>query len=92
MTEPDLSIQYELGDKIGAIFRPKKTDNLKPGAEQLVGEYLELDYLWTIDEEDSPSYAGQVAWGIDPDIAEHLRLGFFWVPTEDLENMEELDG
>lgn len=66
-----------------ATFQPKRTDNLRPEAVQLIGLTMGWRGLWRISEEDGGPYAGQVAW---QPVDETARLG--WVPDEDLVDAE----
>lgn len=63
-------------DEIVATWRPKRTDNIRDEARNLVGKSATFHASWRF--EDGP-YEGQWAWSSRDD-------GWhWWVPSEDLE-------
>jgi hypothetical protein len=74
-------------DRFIATFQPKRTDDLKPGAEAIIGKRLEWEASYVIDQEDGAEYAGQFACALlseDPDVP-----GLFvWTPACDLVDIE----
>lgn len=72
-------------DKINAVFRPKRTDDLQPGCEEFVGRSGEFQAVWVI--EDGP-YEGQFAMWVPKD---WNFEGFpaVWVPECDLEPQQD---
>ena len=72
-------------DKVTAVYRPLRIDDLRPGVAEWIGHSFEWEAMWVI--EDGP-YEGQWAMGMD-------RLGlrdrgeevppFYWCPLCDLE-------
>lgn len=65
-------------------FRPKRTDDLRPEVERLIGKRLLWRYAFRGDvDEDYPSQ-----WRWLPDQRHHADLGeaaTYWVPEEDIE-------
>lgn len=77
-------------DIVYAVFKPKQTDDLKPGVSDWIGYRGLWQAMWMVDEEDGGSYVGQWAMGI------YDRLDppppFVWVPRCDLEIHEFMWG
>jgi len=73
-------VSHEQFDTRLAFFTPKRTDDLRPIPQAMIGCLGEWQCSWVIEE---GSYEGQHAWlqmdsfGLDDFIG--------WVPTEDLE-------
>lgn len=66
-----------------ATFTPKRTDDLKPGTDALIGQSFEWRGLWVVTEEDGGNYVGQTLWElVDAEVARKHNFG--WVPDEDL--------
>ena len=65
-------------------FRPKRTDDLKPGVAALIGKSTTWRRCWVIEADDSEEYAGQTAWGPRED-----DWCFTWAPECDIEFDEE---
>lgn len=65
---------------VDAVFRPVRTDDLKPGAEAFIGQQLRWCASWLITEEDNEAYAGEFA--MMPVCVEPMP--FAWAPQRDL--------
>jgi hypothetical protein len=72
---PELQ-QYDL---VRARFEPKRTDDLRPGVAEFIGQTTEWEAYWII--EDGP-YAGQ--WAMVPRGKAWASRGWAWVPSGDL--------
>lgn len=68
------------GRKPLAKFAPKKTNDLRECLKPLIGEVVEWRYVGT-GGDDEP-FPGQQRWTTDD-----VRFAYFWVPTEDLEEV-----
>ena len=65
-------------------FRPKRTDDLRPGVSSLIGQRLLWRYAFMGDADES--YPGQSRWM--PDQRHHAEFGeaaTYWVPDEEIE-------
>lgn len=67
-----------------AVFRPQRTDDLRPEAEAVVGQELALYWSGTV--EDGP-YDGDNIWIREPDDGPWVG----WLPERDLEWTVEPD-
>lgn len=65
-------------DKISTRFLPVRRDDLRPGAESLIGTVMTFQAAWII--EDGP-YEGH--WAMQ--VLDSGPLPFYWVPDVDLE-------
>jgi hypothetical protein len=74
-------------DEVVATFQPKRLDTLKPEAAAAVGYRGRFRVIWEITEEDGGPYVGQWAFEF---CDRGLRQG--WVPEEDLEEIELVEG
>lgn len=75
----------EFCDTVVATFAPKRTDDLKPGAAEFIGQRCVWQAAWPIEE---GPYAGQWAmtwYGDSP------RPPFAWTPLCDLTDIERTD-
>lgn len=66
------------GVRIVAVFEPRNKDDLKLGAEAMIGCEGEFEALWKI--ADGYDYAGEWAMRIPDD----WQVDGFWVPSGDL--------
>ena len=71
--------ELHLGDQIEATFCPTRTDNLKPGIAEKIGERGRFEVAYRLDDEewDNPDYLGQ--WACMGEL-----LDYYWVPECDL--------
>lgn len=74
-----------LGDKISAIFRPKRIETLRPDAFPFVGKRAIFRASFTLEEEEG-SYGGQMTF----EAPREWNIG--WVPAEDLIDPEPVCG
>lgn len=65
-------------DKIRATFTPRRTDDLREGADKFIGRESTWQALW-IYEDDEP-HPGE--WAMVPDVTENWP--FVWAPLSDL--------
>lgn len=72
-------------DHVIATFIPKHQETLRPELQKVIGVVAEFCCSWIIDEEDGGPYVGQGAFH-----TEDKRFHGFWVPSEDLENVQLL--
>ena len=72
-------------DLFDATFKPKKTDDLKPGVDKWIGYRGIWQAMWMIEEEDGGSYVGMWAMGIYDVTKLNPPPPFIWVPECDLE-------
>jgi hypothetical protein len=79
-TEGEPPILLNKFDIICGTFRPKRTDDLKPGLEEWIGRRTQWQLGWIIEEEDGGDYIGQYAALARP--ASGFPYG--WVPLCDL--------
>jgi hypothetical protein len=70
--------------EVTARFNPKRLESLKPELKSAIGVVAKFRYAWTIDEDDGGPYVGQIAFLTDDERFQHL-----WIPTEDLEFLED---
>lgn len=74
-------------DRFTAVFQPQRTDDLKPGAEAIIGKRLEWEAADVIDE-DNPTYAGHLACMV---LSDPPGPGLFvWTPSCDLTDIQPL--
>ncbi len=71
-------------DVVDAVFKPVRTDDLKPGASRFIGQRGKWQAMWMIDDEDGGSYVGQ--WAMGP---YDFDFPYVWVPECDLELINE---
>jgi len=64
-------------DKIIGEFRPRKKDDLKPWAKDLIGLVFEWEAMWIIE---SGPYKGE--WAMIP--RDNTQLSYGWVPSDDI--------
>lgn len=61
-------------------FKPKRTDDLKPGVVEFIGKSTTWITGWIIEAEDSEQYAGQMTW-----LPRGEGWTFGWAPECDIE-------
>lgn len=76
MAHPDLN-RY---DVIEATFKPRRSDDLKPGSEEWIGRRLTWIAGWEIEDGD---YVGEFACSLHG-AAPEPHPPFVWVPSGDL--------
>jgi len=76
------AVQYL--DRVRAIFRPMRRDNLAPGLERFIGRE---DIFRHVGEADMASHGTEAMMQCSP----HWPNGVTWVPIRDLEILEILD-
>ena len=77
-------------DIIAATFKPRRTDDLKPGARAFIGQRHEWYVSWEITEEDGGPYVGEFACSFHE--LEGPSPDFVWVPSGDLADIELVRG
>lgn len=86
--------------RVLAVYKPKKTDDLKINVEELIWKEWYFEAMWIIQEEDWWNYIGQWTFNpvrsttyfmywIESDI-ETFDNFTYWIPEEDLEIKEIL--
>lgn len=75
-------VEIEWLRRYSAAFRPRRTDDLKPGLADQIGRHHVWTAGWLIDDE---PYEGQWAMTTDPG----SDFPYAWVPQEDLEDLTE---
>lgn len=72
-------INMKAYDRVQAIFKPRRTDDLKSESLVLIGKELEYEAYWEIE---SGPYKGE--WAMIPAREYGLIGGGYWVPSGDL--------
>lgn len=81
----------EQWDRFTAVFRPARTDDLREGAERMIGNRYRFMAAWVIEEGEN-EYAGQHACTVDypfGEAPEEVKAAMvLWVPEGDLAEVE----
>jgi hypothetical protein len=75
--------------KVRAVFRPRRTDDLHNGSAQYVGQEFTWTAAWMITEEDGGPYVGEWAMTLAYREDGAPNINFGWVPSGDLEATDQ---
>lgn len=75
-------------DRFYATFQPKRTDDLKDGVAEAIGERYLFEAYWVIEPEDNKEYADD--WYCVA-IDDPRRAPFVWAVSRDLADIELVD-
>lgn len=76
----------EQSEKITGFFEPNIKETLREEAKPFIGQLLEFEALWLINEDDGGPYVGQ--WAMRAIGKDGDWLPFGWVPLEDIRQTE----
>ena len=71
--------------KVRAVFRPRRTDDLHNNSSQYIGQEFTWTAAWMITEEDGGPYVGEWAMTLAYRDDGEQPVNFGWVPSGDLE-------
>jgi hypothetical protein len=78
-------------DVIEATFQPRRTDDLKPPAVEMIGQRREWYVSWQIEPDDDGPYVGEFACSFHSDPPDP-HPDFVWVPSGDLTDITLISG
>lgn len=87
---------FVLYQRYRAIYLPKRTDDLKPGAAAFIGKTGVFDAIWRISKNDGGPHVGLWAMGVPKEWSDttpkatNWRDRWFWVPACDIEGAQEI--